>query len=195
MRFLKLTLVLSLLIGIQNFCTAQKVALKTNLLTDFVALSPNIGAEFGLKPNWTLDVSGEINFWTVNKHKWKHWFLSPEARYWFCERFAGHFLGFHALVGEFNAGNIKNNFKLFNNDFSPLTDKRYQGWGAGLGVAYGYSWILSDHWNIEAEIGLGWIHTRYDVFPCTECGEKLESGQVHNYFGPTKLAVALEYLF
>lgn len=174
--------------------SAQNVGLKTNILSDGL-LSPNLGIEAALSTHWSLDVSGQINFWTVNTHKWKHWLVQPEARYWFCERFAGHFLGFHALGGEFNFGHIKNNASFLGSDFSKLTDLRYQGWGAGAGIAYGYAWILGKHWNLEAELGVGWIYTRYDVFPCTECGSKLESDRNHHYFGPTKAALNLVYLF
>ncbi|MDE6468341.1 MAG: DUF3575 domain-containing protein, partial [Muribaculaceae bacterium] len=77
---------------------AQNVALKSNVLYDAV-LSPTIGVEAGLAPKWTLDVSGTINAWSVNDHRWKMWIVQPEARYWFCQRFSGHFLGFHALGG------------------------------------------------------------------------------------------------
>ena len=174
--------------------SAQNVALKTNLLADGL-LSPNLGIEIALAPKWSFDLTGQINFWAVNDHRWKHWLVQPEARYWFCERFAGHFLGFHLIGGEYNFGKIKNGVKFLGSDFSNLTDKRYQGWGAGAGIAYGYAWILSEHWNLEAELGVGWIYTRYDVFPCAQCGTKLENDRSHNYFGPTKAAVSLVYLF
>lgn len=83
--------------------SAQKVALKTNIVQDAL-LDPNIGVEVGLAPKWTLDVTGQLNAWTIGDgHRWKHWLVQPEARYWFCERFAGHFLGFHALGGQYNA--------------------------------------------------------------------------------------------
>ena len=76
--------------------SAQKVAMKTNIVQDAL-LDPNIGVEIGLAPKWTLDVTGQLNAWTIGDgHRWKHWLVQPEARYWFCERFAGHFLGFHA---------------------------------------------------------------------------------------------------
>ena len=65
----------------------------------------------------------------------------------------------------------------------------------GAGIAYGYSWILDRHWNLEAEIGLGWVHTWYDVYPCANCGNKLRSNQHHNYYGPTKAAINLIYTF
>lgn len=181
-------------LGLMVTAQAQHAGVKTNLLAD-AFLNANAGVEFGLSPKWTLDVTGQINFWAVNDRRWKHWLVQPEARYWFCERFAGNFLGFHGIAGEYNFGNLKNNVKFAGSDFSKLTDRRYQGWGAGLGVAYGHSWILGKHWNLEAEIGAGWIYTRYDVFPCAECGTKLEQDMDHHYFGPTKAAINLVYLF
>ena len=143
----------------------QNVAVKTNLLSDAI-LSPNIGVEIGLAPKWTLDVSGQMNAWTLSHdRRWKHWAIQPEARYWLCDR------------------------------FSSLKDSRYQGWFVGAGVAYGYAWILSRHWNLEAEIGFGYSYTRYDRFPCAVCGTKLESDKPHHYVGPTKIAINLVYLF
>lgn len=173
---------------------AQEVGLKTNLINDAL-LSPNLGVEVGLAPKWTLDVTGEINAWTVDGHKWKHWFVQPEARYWFCERFDGHFIGLHAITGQYNFGHLGLNFKFLNSDFRELLDKRYQGWGVGAGVAYGYAWPVAKHWNVEAEIGLGWIWTRFDSYPCAECGTRIDHNKTHNYVGPTKAAVNIVYLF
>lgn len=173
---------------------AQKVGLKTNLLYDAL-LSPTLGIEFAMAPQWTMDISGTLNNWPVNDHRWKQWMVQPEARYWFCQRFSGHFLGFHALGGQYNFGNLKNNIKFLGTDFSQLTDRRFQGWMVGAGVAYGYSWILSRHWNIEAELGIGWIYTRSDEFRCANCGKRLKEDVPHNYFGPTKAAVNLIYTF
>ena len=133
---------------------AQTVAVKTNLLYDATA-TINAGIELGLAPKWTLDVSGNFNGWTMSHdRKWKHWLVQPEARYWFCDRFAGHFLGFHALGGQYNVGHLKNNIKFLGKDFSKLSDSRYQGWFIGAGIAYGYAWVLNKHWNLEGEIGI-----------------------------------------
>lgn len=170
------------------------VGVKTNLIGDAL-LSPNIAFEFGLAPKWSLDLSGELNLWDVNGHKWKHWVVQPEARYWLCSRFAGHFFGLHALGGQYNFGHIKNGIHFLGSNFSNLTDHRYQGWGVGAGVAYGYAWILNKHWNFEAEIGIGWIYTKFDTYECADCGKKVASDQHHNYFGPTKAALSVVYLF
>ena len=86
------------------------VALKTNLLYD-AGLNPNLGIEFGLAPKWSLDISGQVNAWTISDKRWRHWLVQPEARYWLCERFQGHFFGIHALGGQFNVGNVNDNMK------------------------------------------------------------------------------------
>lgn len=120
---------------------------------------------------------------------------SRRLRYWFCDRFAGHFLGAHLLGGQFNIGGVKNNIHFLGSDFSQVGYRRYQGWMIGAGVAYGYAWILGKHWNVEGEIGVGWIYTRYDSYPCANCGKKLAKNKAHNYVGPTKAAVNLVYIF
>lgn len=173
---------------------AQKVALKTNLLYDAL-LTPDLGIEAKVAPQWTVELTGNINFWKINDRRWKQWSLQPEARYWFCQAFSGHFLGAHLIGGQYNFGNLPFGFKFLGTDFSKLRDSRMQGWMGGAGVAYGYSWILDRHWNIEAEIGLGWIYTRYDRYPCAVCGTKIEADVPHNYFGPTKAALNLVYVF
>ena len=182
-------------LGVAYSVMAQKVAVKTNLLYD-ATTTINLGAEFGLAPKWTLDVSGNYNPWTFsNNKKWKHWLVQPEARYWFCNKMMGHFVGIHALGGQYNVGNVDADFKFLGTDFSELKDHRYEGWFVGAGVAYGYAWALSKHWNLEAEIGLGYVYSRYDKYKCEKCGEKVESDKDHHYVGPTKAAVNLVYVF
>lgn len=173
---------------------AQDVALKTNLLYDAL-LTPSVGIEVGLAPKWTVDVSGQINNWDVNNHLWKQWVIQPEARYWLCQRFSGHFFGAHALGGQYNFGHVDLPFKFLGTDFRELKEYRRQGWMVGAGIAYGYSWIIDRHWNFEAEIGIGWIYTRYDTYRCADCGKKVKANTPHNYFGPTKAAINFVYTF
>lgn len=173
---------------------AQRAAVKTNLLYDAL-LTPDLGVEIKAAPQWSVELTGNLNAWKVNGRRWKQWSVQPEARYWFCQAFSGHFVGIHALGGQYNFGNLPLDFRFLGTDFSRLRGSRMQGWMAGAGLAYGYSWILDRHWNLEAEIGLGWLHTRYDTYPCGACGTKIESGTKHNYYGPTKAALNLTYVF
>lgn len=192
----RIVLLLAIVIaGAFQTVRGQNAAVKTNLLAD-AFVSPNLGVEIGLAPRWTLDVSGQFNAWTLSHdRRWKHWLLQPEARYWLCDRFSGHFIGAHIHGGQYNIGGVDGKVEFLGTDFRKLEDTRYQGWFVGAGVAYGYAWILGRHWNLEAEIGIGYSYTRYDRFRCIGCGKKIETDKPHHYVGPTKAAVNLVYVF
>lgn len=169
--------------------SAQHVAVKTNLLYDATATF-NLAVELGLAPRWTMDLSANYNPFTFSDNKkWKHWMAQPEFRYWFCERFNGHFLGMHLLGGQFNVGNVKFPLGIY-----PSTKgSRYEGYYYGVGLAYGYHWVLGNHWSIEASLGLGYIGADYDHYDCVTCGE-WKGNEHKNYLGVTKAAVSLIYV-
>ena len=176
--------------------SAQDWAIKTNIGYDATA-SINLGFEVAVADKWTLDFSGNYNPFTINKDtnmKWKNWFAQPEARYWFCHRFGGHFLAMHALGGQYNIGNIDNMTDFLGTPFSKLADYRYEGAFVGAGVGYGYAFMLGEHWNLEAEICIGGAYTWFDKYYCPKCGEKVGSFD-HIYWGPTKIAINLVYVF
>lgn len=193
---MKFKFLIILLLGIvaTTNTKAQSVAIKTNVLYDLTATA-NLGIEVGLAPKWTLDVSGNLNAWNIHQTKrWKHWLVQPEARYWFCDRFSRHFVGFHVLGGQYNIGGLKNNLSILGTNYKNLTDKRYQGWGVGAGAAYGYAMILGKHWNLEFELGVGYIYSGFDLFECAGCGRRVGQDS-HHYLGLTKAAINLVYLF
>ncbi len=158
---------------------AQNVAVKTNGLY-WLAITPNVGVEIALSRKVTLDLSAAYNPWTFkDDKKMRFWLAQPEAKYWFCEKFEGHFVGVHIHGAQY---------------FGGFNDKRYDGYLAGGGFTYGYDWILSPHWNIEAAIGIGYAHLWYKEsprIPCMKCYEDKHK----NYFGPTKAAISLVYIF
>lgn len=194
MRFFKAFLpVIAMAIALS--VNAQEVAVKSNLLDD-AFLDINVGVEAGIAPKWTLDVPVSINNWTLGRdRRWKHWAVQPGVRYWFCERFGGHFVGAHLHGGQYNIGGFDGKINFLGTDFRKLADARFQGWFVGAGISYGYAWMLGDHWNFEAEIGVGYSYTRYDRFRCAGCGRKTETDRPHNYVGLTKAALSIVYLF
>lgn len=170
-----------LLLSFWHESEAQNFAIKTNLLHDATG-TLNLGMEGRLADKWTIDLSGNIDAWD-----WKdglirrHAYVQPELRRWLCDTFSGHFLALHVHGGIYNIGGIR--------------DSRYQGWFAGAGIGYGYDLILSRHWNLEFEIGAGYAYTLSDRFECDKCGSKLGQDIPHHYFGITKAAVSLVFLF
>lgn len=189
------TLIAAIAMAFTVLPAQAQFGIKTNLLYD-ATLTANIGAELRVAPKWSIDVSGNLNAWSLNDGKrWKHWLVQPEARYWFCEAMGGHFLGMHILGGQYNFGGIDIPIKYMGVNFKELKDNRHQGWYGGVGVAYGYTWLLHKHWNLEAEIGVGYVYSRYDKFECAGCGRKTATGLHSNYVGLTKAAINLVYLF
>lgn len=180
----RLALALLFIAGTWNTGRAQEVAAKTNLLYD-ITTTFNLGLEVGLGPRMTLDISGNYNPWRFHDYRLKHGLIQPELRYWTCEKFNSHFFGLHGFYGSYNVGGLPFNSNIRHN--------RYQGYLYGGGLSYGYQWILSDHWNLEASIGLGYAYIRYKKYPCEDCGEMIKKDH-RNYIGPTKAAISLIYI-
>ena len=181
---------------------AQPVAIKTNLIGDAIT-SPNLGVEVGVGKKNTLQLFYTLNPWTFDsdshgQRKAKYWNVMPEFRWWTCSKFNGQFFGVHLNGGQFNASNvalpIPGAFFKGDNLTKEVKSHRYQGGYAGGGFTYGWQWILGRHWNLEAEIGVGYNYIWYDKYPCYECGAKIASGHT-NYVGVTKLGLSLLYIF
>ena len=144
-----------------------KIAIKTNALY-WATSTPNLGLEIGLAKKLTLDISGNYNPWKFSDNKQlKHWLVQPELRYWLCERFNGSFFGLH---------------------------DRYDGKIYGAGISYGYQWILKKRWSMEATIGVGYAHIKYDKYEPGDDGRKIDHN-TKDYFGPTKIGLSFIYTF
>ena len=180
---------LFLSLSVTREADAQSFAVKTNLLYDATA-SINLGAEIALAPKWTIDVSGNYNAWDWrDNRKWKHFLVQPEARYWLCEKFNGRFFGLHIHGGEFNVGKVRTPFGLFGD----CRTMRHEGWYYGAGVSYGYQWLLGKRWNLELNLGVGYVGSDYGVYEQPVCGAWL-GNEHHDYFGITKAAVSVIFI-
>ena len=180
MRLSRIAIVLIIFLSGITKIAAQDVAIKTNGLYWLAGGTVNGGVEVATSNRVTLQLSGSYNPWTFkNDKKMRFWLVEPEVKCWVCEKFEGHFFGLHGHGAQF---------------FGGFRDKRYDGYMAGGGITYGYNWILSPHWNLEAEIGLGYERLWYkesDRIPCIKCYERKHK----NYVGPTKAAISLVYIF
>lgn len=167
-----------------------QVAIKTNLALDAFRI-PNLGLEVGLGKKITLEASVYYNPWKFSENKQLKLFMAqPEVRYWICDKFNGHFFGLHLHGGIYNTTGIQTPLSFWRD----TKDYRYEGNFYGAGISYGYQFILGRHWNLEATIGAGYARINYRKYSCQGCGEKIgESAK--NYFGPTKLAVSIIYIF
>jgi hypothetical protein len=169
-------------------------ALKTNVPYWLAGkFTPNLSVEFGLGKKTTLESGGSYN-WLGRKRtgedddnkKMLHMIIKPEFRYWLCERFDGHFFGVHALYTRYNIDGYRVPL-LFDRQY------RYDGYGIGGGITYGYHWAITKGFGLEFAVGAGVVRMNYDRFECGGCqrdGEPMKK----TYFGPTNAAINLVFL-
>lgn len=187
-------ILIQILIGCTASIQAQNVAVKTNLLYGAYTYTPNLSIEVALGKRSTLDIGGGYNPWNLDgkanssNTKLVHWLGEIEYRYWLCQKFSGNFFGLHALGTQYNIGRHKLPL-LFGKGSKEL---RYEGYGYGAGVSYGYNFYVSKRWSLEANIGGGWARLHYDKYECKTCGNKIGT-ETRNYFGPTKAGISLIY--
>ena len=168
---------------------SQTLAVKNDLLTGALS-SPNLSVEVKLSDRFTLEAGFHYNpFPAGGDKRWKHWFVQPELRYWMCQPFGGHFFGAHLMYGVYNAGDMKLPLGLFKG----VRSSGYEGDFLGLGVSYGYHFILSPRRSIETSLGVGFLHIGYERYRCLHCGEQTGGGY-KNFIAPTRAAVSLVYL-
>lgn len=179
---------------------AQRIGVKTNAL--YLATStPNIGLEYAFSDRFSLELEGGYNPWTLDSDrnmKAKHFLVSPEVRYWFCEAFNGHFIGINANYTLFNLSGVDVPAVFFSSARSAmvledLKNRRSEGWAAGAGLTYGCVWPIARRWNLECTVGLGYWYTDYDKFESRKCG-LFQEHVSHGAFGPTALGISFIYL-
>ena len=198
MRRILIIFFLLLISGIS--VNAQRIGVKTNAL--YLATStPNIGLEYAFSDRFSLELEGGYNPWTLDSDrnmKAKHFLVSPEVRYWFCEAFNGHFIGINANYTLFNLSGVDVPAVFFPSARSAmvledLKNRRSEGWAAGAGLTYGCVWPMARRWHLECTVGLGYWYTDYDKFESRKCG-LFQEHVSHGAFGPTALGISFIYL-
>jgi len=199
------------LLVISLFCLygyCQNIGIKSNLLYDATS-TVNLGVEFALADKWTIDISGNFNPWAfpqqqvnssgkiVEQHDAiiKHWMLQPEARYWICEKFNGHFVGVNAIGGKFNVGGLT--FLPEDWGKNGIQIKRFDGWIAGTGVSYGYHLILNNRVSLEFSLGAGYAYLKYDKYNNYASAKPTEKDAFRykmHYFGLTKAGISVVFM-
>lgn len=194
----------ALLFAAGSLAAQDRFAVKTNLLHDATG-SVNLGVEIGIAPKWTAQIAGSFNDWKTGDRWLNHLLVSPEARYWFCERFAGTFVSVHAHAGTATLGSFWD-FSQYYRKFPNLeTFMLKDATVLGIGVGIGHAFVLGRHWNLEAELGIGYMYTKGDEYDLAENPDGTHylpdnaipvlKGSVFDYLGPTKAALSLVYLF
>ena len=194
----------ALALSLGSAAAQERFAVKTNLLHD-ATLSVDLGVEYGFAPKWSAEISGSYNNWKTGDMWLNHWLVAPEVRYWFCRRFAGTFVSLHGVGGKATLGGFYD-FSQYYEKFPNLENfmlKDALVLGAGVGI--GHAFILGRHWNLELELGIGYMYAKGDEYEMEKGGDgkyylpdwsiPVLEGSEFDYNGPTKLALSIVYLF
>ena len=168
--------------GISSSLFAQHNALSTNLAYD-ATLSPNLALELRLSPSWSARVGAGLQAWDLDSRpahnkKLRHLLVSAGARRYFDQQRdtvqsrRSSFLELNVLYSHYNVGGFKFPFGLY----SAVKDRRLQGDLVALGAQYGYSWMLSRSWAVEAEAGVAVGYAWFKEYDCPHCGSFLGDG-------------------
>ena len=175
---------------LSNGMYAQKrFAVQTNTLY-WGTLSPNISGQMAITSNHTFELATSFNPFTFGNRQWQHFMATAEFRHWVFEPFSAHFFGAHYLFATYNAGGFSLPFSTFDGS----SNARARGNANGVGISYGYNWIIGSRWALEAMIGVGYVHFSYDTYPLGSNGASTGSGS-RNYFGPTRIGLSLVRVF
>ena len=158
---------------------AQFYSVKTNLL-GLATTNLNVEGAVSIHRNWSLHLPINYNPWISSGNKrLQNITVEPGIRYWFLESFSQGFIGIQSIYSRFHVGANK---------------YRYDGYGVGLGLSYGYSKALNKRWNLEFEAGLGVLWADYTKYLCKKCGAP-SGNEKKVHLIPSKASVSLVYLF
>ncbi len=120
---------------------AQRIQIKTNAL-EYLALTPNLAVETRLNRTLSLQLALAANpiKHPICGYSLSHFRVEPELRYWFNRPMARHFIALSFSAAAYSL---------------ELKNRYIKGDAVGAGISYGYALVLSEHWNMEVEVGLG----------------------------------------
>lgn len=161
------------------------LAVKSNLLYD-AAVIPNIGAEIGLWKGFTLSGSYQ-NIWLRDK-AWTRWYRVEGFEFGVNKYFNkdGHpFRGHHiGIYGQMLTWDITINGRGY------LAER----WAYGGGVSYGYTLSIGRRFNLDFEIGVGYLTGKMHEYIPQDGHRVWQSLKPFNWIGPTKIGVTLQWL-
>lgn len=148
--FKKVILILLFITGAKVTVSAQQIALSSNLLDD-VVLTPNLGVDIVVSDRQSISFDASYAPYKISSgfHN-KSMSFRAGYKFWLNQSFYAHYVGLDAI--------------FTSTDFA-LANFNYRGEQVGLGVSYGYSFILGKRINLVPHVGVGLAYcTSYDGY-------------------------------
>lgn len=163
------------------------MTLQSNLLYD-VLMVPNIGAEFYLGANFSVDANWSYAWWRLDKrhYYWRTYGGDIALRWWFgrnsrIKPLTGHHIGAYGQM-------ITYDFELGQNGI--LADR----WSWSAGLEYGYSLPIAKRLNLDFTLGLGYHWGEFYEYKPIDGHYVWQATKHRQYIGPTKFEISLVWL-
>ena len=179
--FITTVLLFVALWGSPHGAAAQIFAVRADALAALTG-TLHLGGEVSVADKWSVEASGYWNPVKTSSLSMNFHAVQIGSRYRLYECFVGHFVGGQLSYVDYDLGS---------------RTKRYDGRAYGIGISYGYAWMLSKRWFVTLEAGVGLYRTK-DTRRDPTVGD-WDDEYIYHYrrwtLAPSRLEVSFSYLF
>jgi hypothetical protein len=137
---IKIIFIIILLIATKTSLNAQRIALTTNLVEDAL-VTPNIGVDIVVADNQSVTFDASYAPYKLSQQFYnKCMTFRAGYKYWFNQAFYAHYVGVDAVFSSSDVG---------------VANFRSRDEYIGVGIGYGYSFILGSRLNLIPHVGVG----------------------------------------
>ena len=163
--------------------------IETNAL-EWSLLIANIGIERDIDCHWSAILSAHysaMNYMTSTR-KFRTFIIRPEARYWLAEGHHGMFIEGHLQMASYNFALSGWKYRIQD------ADGKTPALGGGLGIGYRLPVGKSNHWALQAQVGIGVYHLKYNRFENRINGSLIDT-RSRTWWGVDNVAISVVYNF
>ncbi len=167
---------------------AQKASVSFNAGDVLLLGTIGVEANYGFAQKWSVNAGMRYNPWTFNKGdaerqtQLRHQTYSAGLRYWPWYIYSSWFFGLKAQYQEYSFGGFGGKLPTEEGD------------AYGAGIEFGYSYLVSDHFNMMFGLGAWGGVANYRRYSCPVCGRPLGDGR-KLFLWPNELIISFNYVF
>lgn len=164
---------------------AQELAVATNIADYLNFGTLNMEASYGFARHWSADASVKYNPFTfgsdADEMQNRQRSISAGVKYWPWHIYSGWWIAGNVRCQEYNVGGVK-------------SEETSEGDRLGSGIQGGYSYMVSQHLNLNIGAGAWAGRDVYTVYACPRCGRIVEQGSKF-FFLPSDIILSLAFIF
>ena len=176
-------------------CKPFYMSVQTNALY-LLGIVPNIGVEFYLGKNWSVDANWHYSWWKSDPKKW-YWRTyggDIALRKWLGKKakekpLTGHHLGIYGQI-------ITYDFEWGGRGYigGEPGGSLWDEINSAVGLEYGYSLPIAKRMNIDFTLGVGYHWGEYSEYLPIDDHYVAQATKNRHYIGPTKAEISLVWL-